>query len=147
MKKLLITSIATAVAVGVVGVTALSASAMSGNSLGANEGQARVGSSAGYGQAGWLDGRAEALNMTAEQLQTALKTKTMSQVALDQGLSQADYQTKMNQIAERRWADRGLSAEEIAQRVADREARRAAMPDHEFGTGQGVGAYGYGHRQ
>ena len=149
MKKLVTASIVVAAVAGAVGVTTFNASAMNGNGSASSNGSAQAHAGAGYGQSSWLETRAAALNMTTEQLQTALQTKTMSQVALDQGLSQDEYQAKMNQLAEQRWTDRGLSSEEVAQRVADREARRAAMPDHEFGSGAGVGVgtHGYGHRQ
>ena len=150
MKKLLIGVAAVLGIAGVVGVSSLSASAMYGPRGNGNESgtAAHVGGGNGYQTS--LESRAEVVGMTAEELQVALETKTMSQIADEQGLSEEAYEAKMEEAARARWEARGLSAEEIAQRTADREARQAANhEDHEWASGDGdhTGCARYGQNR
>ena len=120
-------------AAGTVGVSALNGYGNgTGNQTAAHNG---YGNGAGYQTS--LEERAQVVNMTAEQLRTELQTKTMAQIALEQGMDEATFQAKMTEMAQARWAARGLSAEEIAQRVAEQEQRRTTnqADGHEFGTG------------
>lgn len=150
MNKLLVLVIASIAAIGTVGVGSLSASALNGAGLGAQAGiQQHTG--AGNGTAsGWqtsLASRAAALNMTAEQLQKALETKTMSQIAVEQGISESEFEARMTAAAKARWEARGLSDSEIAQRTADQIQRHETnSADHEFGSGLGDHA-GYGRNR
>lgn len=140
MKKLLIGGVAMLGIASVVGLSSMSASAMFGPNT---EG-------AGQGRQSSLESRAELVGMSAEELEKALETKTMSQIANEQGLSQGAFQAKMREAAQARWEARGLSTEEIAERVAEREQRQAAnAEDHEWGSGDGerFGGYGYGRNR
>lgn len=135
MKKLLTLGIAAVAVVGAVGLSSLSASAVNtqAKSYGMGQGQDQ-----GGGRQAMLESRAQMFNMTTEELQTALQTKTMSQIAIEKGYTEDAFRTKMLETAKARWEARGLSAEEIDQRMADREARHAAnSADHEFGSGEG----------
>ena len=151
MKKSLVVGAASLALVGVVGVTSLNASALtgrttrSGNQTGV---QRRDGTGGGNGYQSSLESRAKVFGMTAEQLQEALKTKTMSQIAVEKGMSEDTFRAKMNEMAKARWESRGLSNEEIAQRIKDREARHVAnSADHEFGSGDGNHMGGYGRNR
>lgn len=113
------------------------------NGVNAHEGsglQNRTGS--GY-QAS-LESRAKAVNMTAEQLTEALKTKTMDQIIADQGVSTTDYQTKMREASKARWEARGLSTEEVQKRV-EWQQNRQATATHD-GTNHEQGGYGRQNR-
>lgn len=146
MKKLIAMSV---VAVAVVGVVGVSASAIGGQ---ANNAGVRAGIHQGVGQGGGyetsLESRAAVFGMSTEELKTALATKTMSQIAVERGISEEAFRAKMTEAAKARWEARGLSEEEIAERVADREARHATnSADHEFGSGEGNRLGGYGRNR
>lgn len=153
MKKLLIGSAAVLGIAGVVGLGSLSASAMygpnadSGNEAGAMR---HAGEGMGQGRQTSLESRAAALGMSADELEQALETKTMSQVADQQGLDQEAFEAQMQKAAQERWEARGLSADEIAERVAEREARQTANhADHEWASGDGnhTGGARYGRNR
>ncbi len=153
MKKLLTLGVASLAVVGVVGIGTMSVSALNGQGnqsgigLHAADGSG-YGNGNGNGYQTSLESRATVLGMTAEQLRTALETKTMSQLALDKGLSEADFQAKMQTAATARWEARGLSDSEIAQRTADQAQRHETnSADHEFGSGDGNHQAGYGRNQ
>jgi preprotein translocase subunit SecF len=149
MNKLSITAgLVSLTVLGAVGLTTINASAMNGVADHTGTGS---GSANGYGRQSSIESRASVVGMTADQLEEALQTKTMSQVALDQDMTEEDFQVKMNEAANARWIARGLSSEEIAQRIADREARQATneATDHEFGDGttSNQGSHGYGQNR
>jgi len=140
MKYLTILGVATLAFVGVVGVTSLDVSALNGNENGAGMQygmQKRDGTGNGGGRQASLESRAGVLGMTGEELSEALKTKTMSQIAVERGMSEDTFRAKMTEAAQARWQARGLSEDQVAERVAEREARHAANADHEFGSGEG----------
>ncbi len=141
MNKLLTLGVASLAVTGIVGTTYLSASALNGAGNGPGpqaSTQQRDGTGYGLGRQASLESRAQVLGMTTDELQKALQTKTMSQIAVEKGMTQDEFQTKMEAAAKARWEARGLSSEEIAKRVAEREARQAANEaDHEFGSGAG----------
>ena len=141
MKKVLTLGLAAAAVVGVVGLGSLSASAVESQTRGYGIGQ-------GGGKSAMLESRAQMLGMTVEELQKALETKTMSQIAVEKGYTEDTFRAKMLETAKARWEARGLSTEEIDQRIADREARHAAnSADHEFGSGEGARMGGYGRNR
>ncbi len=143
MKKLLVLGAASLAVVGVVGATSMGASATYNTDAGTGKGNGN-----GQGRQASLESRAGVLGMTADELEQALQTKTMSQIAKDQGMTEEDFQAKMRAAAEARWAERGLSSEEIAQRIADREQRHAEnSADHEWGSGEGNHQGGYGRNR
>ena len=110
-----------------------------GNSMASHEGNgAQNGGGKGYQSS--LETRAKAVNMTTEQLQTALQTKTMDQIMADQGVSTAAYQAKMTEASKARWEARGLSADEVQSRV-EWQQNRQATATHD-GTNHQQGGYG-----
>lgn len=150
MNKLVTLGVASIAAVAVIGVSSLSASALTNSNNGNGTGiQARDGSGNGNGRQSSLESRAKVVGMTAAELDTALQTKTMSQIAKDRGMTEEQFQAKMGEAAKARWASRGLSSDEIATRTADREQRQAANEAsyHEFGTGAGNHQSGYRHNR
>lgn len=146
MNKILTISAISLAAIGVVAAGTINASAL--NSESTNNYGNKLGMGQGMGQKGSLESRAEIFGMTADELQTELETKTMSQIALEKGMTEDSFRAKTTEAAEARWKERGLSAEEIAQRIADREARHEAnSDDHEFGSGDGEHQGGYGRNR
>ena len=108
------------------------------------------GSERGYGSGrqASLESRAGVVGMTVEELQTALETKTMSQIAKEKGMTEEGFRTKMEAAAKARWEARGLTTEEITERLAEREKRHAAnSADHEWGSGEGGHQGGYGRNR
>jgi hypothetical protein len=145
MKKVLFMS--AAAVVGFVGFGAVTASAQTQPATYGNHGQGR-GQGQGNGRQSSLEMRAAVFGMSVDELQKALETKTMSQIAVEKGMSEADFRAKMNAAAEARWKERGLSADEIAKRVADRNARHEQnRAGHEFGSGDGNHQGGYGRNR
>jgi hypothetical protein len=141
MNKLLVIGIAALAAAGALGATTLSAYAVSGG----GQAGAQVRNGTGYGSQASLESRAQIVGMTAKELEAALQSKTMSEIAKEKGMSQADFEAKMEAAAKARWEARGLSAEEIAARLAEREKRQSANhTDHEWGSGDGNHQGGYG---
>jgi hypothetical protein len=102
--------------------------AQGGNGYGNGSGN---GSGSGYGQ--MLETKAQILGITTEELQTQLKEKTLYQIIEEKGLTQDQFHEQMGTAAEARWQERGLSAEEIAQR----QTQRAANQGDCDGTGGG----------
>lgn len=150
MKKLITIGVATLAVVGLAGAGTLSASAMNGqgNRTGTPGTAQRQGNGQRTGYQASLDSRAKVVGMTADQLKTALQTKTMSQIAKDKGMIEADFQAKMQAAAKARWEAGGLTQAEITQRVADQQKRHATnSADHEFGSGEGNHQGGYGRNQ
>lgn len=145
MKKILTLGLAAVAVVGVIGLGSLSASAVNAQtrSYGTDQRQG-----VGGGRQAMLEQRASMFGMTVEELQKALQTKTMSQIAVEKGYTEDTFRAKMLETAKARWEARGLSTEEINQRIADREARHAAnSADHEFGSGRGARMGGYGRNR
>jgi len=143
MNKLLTLGITTLAVAGLTAVGTMSVSALNGQGNGVSN---QTTSRHGNGYQSSLESRAKVVNMTANELQKALETKTMSQIAAEKGIEQTAFQLKMTEAAKVRWEARGLSTDEIATRVADQEKRRTAneADGHEFGSGAGnhQGEYG-----
>lgn len=149
MNKVIALGIVPLAVVGVIGTTSLGVSAMNGNGTGTGTGiQAHNGTGNGNGRQASLESRAKVVGMTTDELSKALETKTMSQIAKDKGMTENQFETKMTDATKARWQARGLSADEIAKRVAEREARHAAnTTDHEWGSGAGNHQGGYGRNR
>ena len=147
MKKLLTFSAAGLAIAGIVGIGSMSASAVNGPGYATGDQTGmRPGNSKGYQSS--LEMRAKIFGMNSEQLQEALKTKTMSQIAVEAGMSEEIFREKMTEAAKARWESRGLTSEEITQRLADREARQEAnAANHEFGSGAGNHQGGFGRNR
>ena len=157
MNKVLTVGIAALAVAGVVGAASLSVAAMQGPHNGSGNGrsfgiQKRDGSGSGNRQGGGrqaaMESKAQMLGMTVDELEKALETKTMSQIAKEKGMTEADFKAKMLDAAKARWEARGLSSEEINERLAEREKRQAAnSADHEWGSGEGQRQGGYGRNR
>lgn len=147
MKKLIIGATLAVASVGAFAFapSIVNAATLHGNGAGTGV-QAHVanndGAGYGYGYESSLQTRAQAVNMTADQLQEALKTRTMDQIMADQGVSTETYQAQVREAATARWESRGLSDDEIATREAAQAERQADCD----GTGTNAGTGGYGHR-
>jgi len=145
MNKLITLGVTALAVTGIVGASSLSVSALSGqaNSTGTHQGNGQ-----GSGYQASLESRAKIFGMSVDDLKKALETKTMSQIAVERGMSEETFQTKMAEAAKARWEARGLSSDEIATRTAEREARQTAnSADHEFGSGEGNHMGGYGRNR
>lgn len=131
MKKLAILSAGTA-SLAIAGLLLIPnlVNAQGGTGSGNSNGN---GNGGGYEQ--MLTAKAQILGMTNEELKTQLQDKTMDQVIEAQGLSEDQFHEKMGSVAEARWAERGLSTEEIA----ERQALRAENQGECDGTGDGGG--------
>ncbi|NCU37579.1 hypothetical protein EOL96_00745 [Candidatus Saccharibacteria bacterium] len=152
MNKLLTLGVASLATVGVLAAGAATASAQEAapaNGTATHQAlRQHNGNGQGNGYQSSLESRAQVLGLSAEQLQAELETKTMSQIALEKGISEEAFRAKMNDAASTRWQARGLSDEEIAERKADREQRQAAnSEDCEFGSGNGTQQGGYGRNR
>jgi hypothetical protein len=150
MNKILTTGVAVFAIAAVVGLGGMSVSAMHGqnNGSGGESHGVMQRSRNGAGKEASLQSRAEVFGMTAEELSTALETKTMSQIAVERGMSEEDFRAKMTEAAKARWEARGLDAEQIAERVAEREQRHEERSeDCEFGSGEGQRLGGHGRNR
>lgn len=150
MNKLLVVGATILAIAGGAGLSTLTATAMNGSDWSARSTEAtQRDNSPGRGYQASLESRAQIFGMSAADLEKALETKTMSQIAVEKGMSEEDFQSKMTEAAKARWEARGLSADEITERLAERKARHEAnSADHEFGSGDGGRIGGYGrHRQ
>jgi len=144
MKKIVTIGVVTMATIGVVSVGGLSASAL-GSQGGFSSSVATYRGGGQVGRQASLELRAELFNMSVTDLQKALETKTMSQIAVEHGMDEETFQAKMGEAAKARWEARGLSTEEIAKRIAERDARHEAnSANHEFGSGEGGHQGGYG---
>jgi hypothetical protein len=93
-----------------------------------------------YGYAQSLASKAEVLGMTSDELSAALETKTLLQIAEEKGVDINKVYDAMQTAAQKRWADRGFSEEEIASRLQDMKDRQASCDG--TGTGMGGGQHG-----
>ncbi len=148
MKKLLVIGASALALAGVAGF-ALANTTPSYALNGQTSANTRQGYNHGNGYQAMLESHAAILGMSVEDLQKALETKTLSQIAVDKGMTQETFQAKMTEAAKARWEARGLSEDEIKERLAEQQTRREAnAADHEFGSGAGDHRGGYGrHNQ
>lgn len=99
--------------------------------------QARSGQN-GNGSGNGLEIRAQAMDMTTEQLKEQLQTKTMSQVISDQGMTTEQYQEQVREAVNNRWQKMDLSDEEIQARTEKQQERQANCD----GSGSAQNQYG-----
>ena len=94
MNKILTLSAATLVVAGALGASAFAFDASAVNSAGGaqNSSQQRLGN----GRQTSLESRAKAFGMSVEDLEKALETKTMSQIAVERGMSETDFRANMH---------------------------------------------------
>lgn len=96
------------------------------------------GNGGGYQQ--MIETKAKLVGMTTSELETQLQTKTMLQVAEQEGVSEDQLHEAMESSARARWAERGLSQSEIDSRLKNMTERQAG--DHETNSasrGMGMG--------
>ena len=108
-----------------------------------------VGGSVAYAQsdngngANMLETKAEVFGMTVDELEIAHETMDFEEIALQQGVSIDEMHAQMEAKAVARWSERGLSDEEISERLAVRsEQNIAGEGPHSGGLGFGQGGNG-----
>lgn len=131
MNKLVIGTIIGGSLLGIVALRPMTyATSLTG---GARQGQ-------GSGRQTMLEAKAKLFKMTSEELSEKLETKTMLEVAEEKGIDQTELQAKMRELSKARWAEKGLTNSEIAERVAFQEDRQANCD----GTGSNHAQGGFG---
>lgn len=136
-KKLIFGSVAGLAVLGALVIVPLSASALTATN------QVRAGGYGANGRGNGLTIKAQAVNMTTEQLKEKLQTKTMAEVISDQGLTTEQFQEKVRTAVQERWQEMGLSQEEIQERTQAQQERQANCD----GTGTGQGGFRHGQNQ
>jgi len=130
MKKTLIISLTVLGLVGLVANTALAAEN-------------------GHGFSRMFERKAEMLNTTVDELEGALEGQTFAEVLEEEGIDREEWQKRVGEASRARWEERGISEEEIAERIRLREERHAecglAGGGMMGGRFKGSG-YGAGHR-
>ncbi|XOU95004.1 MAG: hypothetical protein ACNFW9_02965 [Candidatus Kerfeldbacteria bacterium] len=94
----------------------------------------------GSGSDRMMETKAEVFGMTVDELTVAHETMDFEEIALQQGVDIDEMHAQMSAKAMDRWAERGLSEEEISERVAARDAMIAS------GDGPHSGEMGFGQR-
>lgn len=94
----------------------------------------------GFGSDRMMETKAEVFGMTVDELTVARETMDFEEIALQQGVEIDEMHAQMSAKAIERWQDRGLSEEEISERVAKRDAMIAA------GDGPHSGEMGFGQK-
>lgn len=87
-----------------------------------------------------LEIKAQAMEMSTEQLKEQLQTKTMSQVISDKGMTTEQFQEQIREATKERWQEMGLSDEEIQERTEQQQERQANC------DGSGLNQNQYGNR-
>lgn len=135
-KRIILASAISIAAIGAISLAPIAASALT------TQNQMHKGSGYGMGRGNGGNGsqiKAEALNMTTEQLREQLQTKTLSEVINDQDMTLDQYHEKVQAAAQDRWKEMGLSQEEIQTRTQDQLDRQENCDG--VGTGSGRGGY------
>lgn len=132
MNKVIIFAGGTVVALG-----ALAAS--SGLAFAANDNIHRMGSGSGNGGSNGytrqLQVKADALKLSVADLQEQLKTKTLTQLAAEKGVSMDAIHAATTKQAHANWEAKGMTAEQIKARESAQAERQADCD----GTGNGAG--------
>lgn len=84
------------------------------------------GNGVGYGNQQSMQTKAKTFGMTEAELRTQLETKTMLQIAEEKGISEDQFQEKMQQAAQERWKANGLTQTEIDARLEKMKERQSA---------------------
>lgn len=83
----------------------------------------------GSGYQQMLQTKADLMGLSKEDLAKKLETKTFEQIAEEQNISEDQIHAAMQKAAEKRWSEKGLTKEEIAERLTKMQERQAG--DHE----------------
>lgn len=126
---------------GVAGIATVGLLAVAPSFAGAQTAEvARYGQGKGYGYTQMLETKAKLVNMSTEELKAQLETKTMLQIAEENGVSQEQLHEASKAAAQARWEERGFSEEEIQERTKAMEERQQ---DGECdGSGSGMQRHG-----
>lgn len=84
---------------------------------------------AGSGYQQMLQTKAGLIGITKDELNKQLETKTLEQIAEEKGISEDQIHAAMQKVAEKRWADNGLSETEIAERLQNMKNRQSGNHD------------------
>ncbi len=82
-----------------------------------------------------LASKAEMLGISVEELSAKMETMTFSEILEEAGISMESFQAKRTEEAKARWAERGISQEEIASRLEQLKTRRESC------DGEGTNQY------
>lgn len=86
-----------------------------------------------------LETKAQIIGVSTDELREELQTKTMIEVAEEKGVTLEEMQSQMRIKAMERWKEKGLSDEEIQQRIDFQEQKQA---NHDSaGANQGQGGF------
>lgn len=96
----------------------------------------------GSGYQQMIQTKAKLLGMTEAELTTQLQTKTMLQLAQEKGISEDQLHATMEAAARQRWADKGLTQAEIDVRLKNMAERQVG--DHESNSANRGGGMGRG---
>ena len=118
-RKIVLGAVASVVSIGAMAFTPLAASAQSLYN------QSHGGSGNGSSMGGGIEIKAEALDMTTEQLREQLQTNALSEVISNQEMTVEQYHENIQQASQNKWQDMGLSEEEIQKRTQDQLDRQA----------------------
>lgn len=139
-KKVILVSAISIAAIGTMSLAPMAASALTAQTQAHNGGS--YGMSKGNGGNG-LEIKSQALKMTTEQLREQLQTKTLSEVIADQDMTLDQYHKAVQESSQDRWAEMGLSEEEIQTRAQDQLERQENCD----GAGANMGQGGYRNGQ
>ena len=98
----------------------------------------------GFGSDRMMETKAEIFGMTVEELQTARETMDFKEIVAAQGVDISEMHEQMQVRAAERWAERGLSEEEIAERLQMMGERHEEGGPHMGGMGFGQKGGGIG---
>jgi len=130
-RKLILGAVISTVAVGMIALSPIAANAQPAQNNNREGGYAGT-----KGSGNGLEIKAQAINMTTEQLKEQLQTKTMAEIISDKGITAEQYKEKVQKSSQERWKEMGLSDEEIQRRVQAQEKRQANCDN--IGTNYGI---------
>lgn len=130
----------------IIGITAIGALAVAPLSVGALTNTGRGGAYGANGSGNGLEIKAQAMDMTTEQLKEKLQTKTTSEIITEQGITTDQYQEKVRSASQERWKEMGLSEDEIKTRTQDQIERQAECDGMGLNHSQSGARYGQNNR-
>jgi len=92
----------------------------------------------GFGSSNGLEIKAQAVEMTTEQLTDQLQTKTMSEVISDKGLTIDQYHENIQVASQEHWQEMGLSESEVQQKTEEQTQRQADCDGTGLNLNQGT---------
>lgn len=86
-----------------------------------------------------IETKAQIIGISADELREQLQTKTMTEIVEEKGMTIEEVQMQTRAAAMERWQEKGLSDEEIQERVEFQEEKQAECD----GTGANQGEGGF----